>query len=113
MRCNFAQSPTGVAARAAGALRFRETSESGSPPSGIGGTSSGMWKWLDMTQNHHRWQGSAEKAPPCDQPRFPAAQVFVLAAETGWPEERILHMPQARLARYQHCLLRRNGVRTQ
>jgi len=38
--------------------------------------------------------------------------VFALAAETGWPEERILHMPLARLAQYQHCLLRRNGVRT-
>jgi len=38
--------------------------------------------------------------------------VFAVAAETGWPEERILHMPLARLAQYQHCLLRRNGVRT-
>jgi maltooligosyltrehalose synthase len=38
--------------------------------------------------------------------------VFALAAETGWPEERILHMPLARLAQYQHCLLRRHGVRT-
>jgi hypothetical protein len=38
--------------------------------------------------------------------------VFALAAETGWPEERILFMPLARLAQYQHCLLRRNGVRT-
>ena len=38
--------------------------------------------------------------------------MFSLAAETGWPEERILHMPLARLAQYQHCLLRRNGVRT-
>ena len=27
-------------------------------------------------------------------------------------EEKILHMPLARLAQYQHCLLRRNGVRT-
>jgi hypothetical protein len=35
-----------------------------------------------------------------------------VAAETGWPEERILTMPLARLAQYQHCLLRRNGVRT-
>ena len=33
-----------------------------------------------------------------------------MAAETGWPEERILFMPLARLAQYQHCLLRRNGV---
>jgi hypothetical protein len=38
--------------------------------------------------------------------------VFAIAAETGWPEERILFMPLARLAQYQHCLLRRNGVRT-
>ena len=35
-----------------------------------------------------------------------------MAAETGWPEDRILFMPLARLAQYQHCLLRRNGVRT-
>jgi len=41
-----------------------------------------------------------------------AAQVFAIAAETGWPEERILFIPLARLAPYQHCLLRRNGVRT-
>jgi hypothetical protein len=53
-----------------------------------------------------------KKAPPCDEPGFLAAQVFALAAETGWPEERILHMPLARLAQFQHCLLRRNGVRT-
>ena len=38
--------------------------------------------------------------------------MFAIAAETGWPEERILFMPLARLAQYQHCLLRRNGVRT-
>jgi hypothetical protein len=38
--------------------------------------------------------------------------VFAIAAETGWPGERILFMPLARLAQYQHCLLRRNGVRT-
>ena len=38
--------------------------------------------------------------------------MFAIAAETGWPEERILHMPLARLFQYQHCLLRRNGVRT-
>jgi hypothetical protein len=38
--------------------------------------------------------------------------VFAVAAETGWPEERILFMPLARLAQYQHCLLRRNGMRT-
>jgi hypothetical protein len=37
--------------------------------------------------------------------------VFAVAAETGWPEERILFMPLARLFQYQHCLLRRNGVR--
>ena len=55
---------------------------------------------------------AGKKAPPCDEPGFLAAQVFALAAETGWPEERILHMPLARLAQYQHCLLRRNGVRT-
>ena len=53
-----------------------------------------------------------KKAPPCDEPGFLAAQVFAIAAETGWPEERILFMPLARLAQYQHCLLRRNGVRT-
>jgi hypothetical protein len=38
--------------------------------------------------------------------------VFAVAAETGWPEERIIFMPLARLAQYQHCLFRRNGVRT-
>jgi hypothetical protein len=38
--------------------------------------------------------------------------VFAIAAETGWLEERILFMPLARLAQYQHCLLRRNEVRT-
>ncbi|MCX6876387.1 MAG: hypothetical protein NTW21_21640 [Verrucomicrobia bacterium] len=54
----------------------------------------------------------AKKAPPCDEPGFLASQVFAVAAETGWPEERILFMPLARLAEYQHCLLRRNGVRT-
>ena len=37
--------------------------------------------------------------------------MFAVAAETGWPEERILLMPLARLFQYQHCLLRRNGVR--
>ena len=34
----------------------------------------------------------------------------ILKAE-GWPEERILLMPLARLVQYQHCVLRRNGVR--
>ena len=38
--------------------------------------------------------------------------MFAVAAETGWPEERILFMSLARLAQYQHCLFRRNGVRT-
>ena len=38
--------------------------------------------------------------------------MFAIAAETGWPEERVLFMPLARLAQYQHCLLRRNAVRT-
>jgi hypothetical protein len=38
--------------------------------------------------------------------------VFAIAAETGWPEERVLFMPLGRLAQYQHCLLRRNAVRT-
>jgi hypothetical protein len=38
--------------------------------------------------------------------------VFAIAAETGWPEEKILFMPLARLVQYQHCVLRRNGVRT-
>jgi len=37
--------------------------------------------------------------------------VFAIAAETGWPEERVMFMPLARSAQYQHCLLRRNGVR--
>ena len=37
--------------------------------------------------------------------------MFAIAAETGWPEDRILFMPMARLFQYQHCLLRRNGVR--
>ena len=37
--------------------------------------------------------------------------MFAIAAETGWPEERIVFMPLARLFQYQHCLLRRNGVR--
>ena len=56
--------------------------------------------------------GRKKAAPPCDEPGFLAAQVFAIAAETGWPEDRILFMPLARLAQYQHCLLRRNGVRT-
>jgi hypothetical protein len=38
--------------------------------------------------------------------------VFTIAAETGWSEERIMFMPLARLAQYQHCLLRRNGIST-
>jgi hypothetical protein len=38
--------------------------------------------------------------------------VCAVAAETGWSEEKILFMPLARLAQYQHCLLRRNGMRT-
>jgi len=38
--------------------------------------------------------------------------VFAIASETGWPEERVLFMPLARLAQYQHCLFRRNSVRT-
>ncbi|MCX6877845.1 MAG: hypothetical protein NTW21_29140 [Verrucomicrobia bacterium] len=38
--------------------------------------------------------------------------MFAVAAATGWPEERIMFMPLARLAQYQHCLLQRNGVRT-
>ena len=38
--------------------------------------------------------------------------MFAIAAETGWPEERVLFMPLARLAQYQHCLFRRNAVRT-
>jgi hypothetical protein len=38
--------------------------------------------------------------------------VFAIAAETGWPEERILFMSLSRLAQYQHCLFRRNGIRT-
>ena len=60
--------------------------------------------------NHGRsWR---KKAPPCDESGFLAAQVFAVAAETGWPEDRILFMPLARLTHYQQCLLRRNGVRT-
>jgi len=38
--------------------------------------------------------------------------VFSLAAETGWSEERIMSMPLSLLTQYQHCLFRRNGVRT-
>ena len=38
--------------------------------------------------------------------------MFTIAAETGWSEERIMFMPLARLAQYQHCLMRRNGTRT-
>jgi hypothetical protein len=38
--------------------------------------------------------------------------VLAIAAETGWPEERILFIQLARLAQYQHRLLRRNGLRT-
>jgi hypothetical protein len=38
--------------------------------------------------------------------------VFAVAAETGWSEERIMFMPLARLSQYQHCLFRRNGIRT-
>ena len=37
---------------------------------------------------------------------------LAIAAETGWPEERVLFMPLARLAQYQHCLFRRNSIRT-
>ena len=48
----------------------------------------------------------------CDEPGYLASQVFAVAAETGWPEERILFMPLARLAQCLHCLLRRNGMRT-
>ncbi len=54
----------------------------------------------------------AKKAPPCDEPGFLAAQLFAVAAATDWPEERMLFMPLARLAQYQHCLLRRNEART-
>ena len=61
------------------------------------------------TKHGGHWR---KKASPCDEPGFLAAQVFALAAATGWPEKRILFMPLARLAQYQHCLLRRNGVRT-
>ena len=62
-------------------------------------------------RNHggHWWK---KATTACDDPGFLAAQVFAIAAETGWPEERILFMLLARLAQYQHCLLRRNGVRT-
>ena len=38
--------------------------------------------------------------------------MFAITAETGWSEERVLFMPLARLAQYQHCLFRRNSVRT-
>ena len=38
--------------------------------------------------------------------------MFTVAAETGWPEERILFMPLARLSQYQYCLLQRNWART-
>lgn len=38
--------------------------------------------------------------------------MFAVATETGWPEEQILFMPLAKLAQYQHCLLRRNGALT-
>ena len=38
--------------------------------------------------------------------------MFAIAAETGWSEERVMFMPLARLAQYQHCLFRRNAVRT-
>lgn len=61
-------------------------------------------------RNHGRTR--RKKAPSCDEPGFLAAQVFAVALETGGAEERILFMPLARLAQYQHCLLRRNGVRT-
>ena len=37
--------------------------------------------------------------------------MIAIAAETSWPEERILLMPLTRVFQYQHCLLRRNGVR--
>jgi hypothetical protein len=53
----------------------------------------------------------AEKSPACDEPGL-AVHVFAVAAEAGWPKERILFMPQARLAQYQQCLSRRNAVRT-
>ena len=69
-------------------------------------------RFLGGRRRSSRCPGWREKSPPCDEPGFLAAQVFAVAAETGWPEERILHMPLARPAQYQHCLLRRNGVRT-
>lgn len=59
-----------------------------------------------------RWGPARKKATPCDEPGFLAAQLIAVAAETGWPEERILFMPLARLAQYQNSLLRRNGVWT-
>ena len=55
---------------------------------------------------------AGKDAGPCDEPGHLASQVFAIAAETGWPEDKILFLPLARLAQYQHCLLRRNGVRT-
>jgi hypothetical protein len=39
-----------------------------------------------------------------DAQRFMAAQVFTVAAAASWPEERVLFMPLAGLAQYQHCL---------
>ncbi len=38
--------------------------------------------------------------------------MFPIAAETGWSEDRILFMPLARLTQYQHCMFRRNDIRT-
>ncbi len=55
---------------------------------------------------------AGKDADPCDEPTHLASQVFAIAAETGWPEDKILFLPLARMAQYQHCLLRRNGVNT-
>ena len=41
-----------------------------------------------------------------------ASMVFSIAAETGWSEEMILMMPLAKVAQYQHCIFRRNDIRT-
>ena len=35
-----------------------------------------------------------------------------VAAETGWSEQTIMFMPMAKLAQFQHCIMRRNGART-
>lgn len=50
-----------------------------------------------VRQQHRPDQPRELGKRPCDEPGFLAAQVFAVATETGWPEERILFMTLADL----------------